>query len=136
MKEIKFRLRNVQNKTIGYEKWYPGVYNKEQGYSEAKAQWLYSDNNKDWFPKEITHRHKDLYTGFKDKNENEIYENDIIYFEEPVFESEMLNASVEMSEGSWCAKDVRQSKIRWCEISSISEPEIVGDIYKNPELLK
>ncbi len=80
MKIIKFRLRNIQNKIIGYEKWYSGVYNKEQGYSEADAQWLYSDNNKDWFPKKIPHRYKDLFTGYKDKNDIEIYENDIVKY--------------------------------------------------------
>ncbi len=74
MREIKFRLR-IDNKIVGYEKWYPGNSNKITG---AKPQWLYSKDGEYWSPDYIFHKQKDRYTGLKDKNEVEIYEGDIV----------------------------------------------------------
>ena len=75
MREIKFRLR-YDNAIVGYEKWYRGSYDGD--FCNAKPQWLYSEDGEYWNPDYISHRHKDEFTGLKDKNGKEIYEGDIV----------------------------------------------------------
>ena len=70
------------------------------------------------------------FTGLLDKNGKEIYEGDILYVEEPLFESEMVNALVEFKKGMF----VGQIKNSWHTVQAFVEPEVIGNIYENPEL--
>lgn len=74
------------------------------------------------------------FTGLLDKNGEEIYEGDVIYFEEPEFETKMLKCEIVFYEGCFCAKWTNGYIPVWD--FSKKDVEIIGNIYENPELIK
>lgn len=125
--EIKFRLR-IDNKIVGYEKWYGGKKLTDEDPTGAEPCWLYSEDNKYWNPKYIYHKQKDLFTDRHDKNRKEIYTGDIVKNARSAtvdFNEIDIREVVELKDGAFYpVSEMEDEKF-----------EVIGDIYSNPELL-
>jgi len=157
MRTIKFRLRDINNKIVGYEKWYGGSYLKDEQRFDAMPCWLYSTDNEKWtsnFANYIPHRFKDQFTGLKDKNGKEIYRGDIIKDEKC---DGLANGVVEFGKGTYDTgfysyqgyyvkyPDVYFESGKYKRYENefdtdgtggiLFDCEIIGNIFQNPELL-
>ena len=77
------------------------------------------------------------FTGLKDKNGKEIYEGDVLRFlftdlEVDKIDENYIKARVVFEEGRFFMKDNCDSKYYFDEENC----EVIGNIYKNPELLE
>lgn len=71
------------------------------------------------------------YTGLKDKNNKEIYEGDIVKFLNGIFEVIWCN-----EKASFMLKNKEYKEFLNFIYENNNVMEIVGNIYKNPELIK
>jgi uncharacterized phage protein (TIGR01671 family) len=83
------------------------------------------------------------YTGFKDKNDKEIYEGDIVYFNDFAYDrtgghvgDNILNGKVYFDSGMWLIETSKGHYSLCDSILNDEELEIVGNIYQNEEMLK
>lgn len=125
MRELKFRI------------WMNGRYND-------KDEWIHIDTegnvcipqcyNEDCCPLDDQSIFLiEQYTGLKDKNGKEIYEGDIVLFEDHCSEEPEIGiGNIEFEEGIFC--------VNWPDsgFQPLNEVEvkIIGNIHENPELLE
>ena len=115
MREIKFRAWNIENKE----------FVKDDYYNQERVVKLYYQENYLIHPSiyELSQ-----YTGLKDKNSKEIYEGDIVGLSNGTSYKYM----VVFAFGCFMVRN----KDGICRnLYEIVDPEVIGNIYENPELL-
>lgn len=116
MREIKFRVWSES----------------EQRYIYGLSRYLFGSDDNEKCTLYIPQDFKAIfeqYAGLKDKNGKEIYEGDILKFEDSIFEV------------GWFSKGARFGfcPIKNCNIGmgfSLNRTEVIGNIHENAELLK
>jgi len=125
MKEIKFRAWNKKNKKMQYSGIVWGITNLNYPALTGLNDFGDIDNLSDLMQ----------YIGLKDKNGKEIYENDII--NGGSYNGVYCYGKVIYWKDMFCLEPIGNFKEGICEIYiNLSHLEIIGNIYKTPELLK
>lgn len=135
MNTIKFRLRDENKKIIGYEYFTQG--------ENLSGHWHYDffdERRQEWFQnfKWITKiRYKDMFTGLKDRNNKEVYENDIVRYvnTEGIIYINIVNfdeGNLQWNFGNLSYNTIKENAY----FTKNMYLEVIGDVYNNPELLK
>ena len=123
MREIKFRAWDKRGNCFIYS-------DEESDYHKLSNFFSYTDD----FPENYI---IEQYTGLKDKNGVEIYENDICKYYQPY--SEEWHTHIVKWDGMLACFGMFEKDNKWCKESDwikIQEIEVIGNIHENSELLK
>lgn len=134
MREIKFRAKRIDMDRWIYGQYFITPLTDENSGTTPDAGWCFLSGEKrhcivqDSVCFIIDLNTLGQYTGLKDKNGKEIYENDI------------FKAPHDFGPGGF---DERQAVVRWHELQGyqwnywlLDQLEVVGNIYENPELMQ
>lgn len=147
MREIKFRGKAVET-----NEWVYGsliqceVSGKEyifpKGNDANESERVGEDGCLSIFTHEIYPETLGQYTGIKDKNDKEIYEGDIVSFEDAECDAEGYHDNVFLNRGvvsydevSMCYSFSNRQTVDMEDLYIPTDAEIIGNIYENPELL-
>lgn len=129
MRTIKLRLIK-DGKIVGYEKhdFYQGPAQVCIMHSKDGNSW--KNVAVGWGDAWIDHDHKDQYTGLKDKNDAEIYEEDVV-------KQLGIKYYVNMSLGIWWGTRLKGSgQFELYLLLDVEfTAEIIGNNHENPELM-
>lgn len=125
-REIKFRGKVVHNDpmTNPDDGWVYGFYYQDLDKGEIKH--YIKSCPMDW---EIIPETVGQFTGVYDKNGNEVYEGDIVSFDNLIYRIEWDSNNL-----SYC---MRKGERIWYRIdySELAMYSVIGNVYDNPELL-
>ena len=123
MREIKFRAWDKEQRKM----WQTGLSSPHLQFNNGEIFWLYDRGHKlqNGIDKSIVLMQ---YTGLKDKNGKEIYEGDIVKWDEGANISQVVWWN---EHGQFMLKDGVNDGVG---IGTMSL-ELIGNIYENPELL-
>lgn len=131
MREIKFRAWDENKLTLTNYQIVDGMLHFMDKYTGV---WIRDDEQK---------RFKLMqYTGLKDKNGKEIYEGDIVSFEDAECDAEGYHDNVFLNRGvvsydevSMCYSFSNRQTVDMEDLYIPTDAEIIGNIYENPDLL-
>lgn len=120
MREIKFRGYSIKENKWKYG--YLSKYNNKHGISDDMGigDFVYKESIGE-------------YTGYKDINDIEIYEGDIV---ETTRGLNHIIGAVIYHKASWYIQSKEGYNVRLISIFSTAENKIIGNVYENKELLE
>ncbi|NOG28548.1 YopX family protein [Lysinibacillus fusiformis] len=144
-REIKFRAWNKEKKIMCYdnedntEEYFDGINSTEIGFINHRLSIPKDDS--DWY---FRSRYDVMqYTGLKDKNGKEIYEGDIVEYNDfnslrtgGHAEDKFIVGKVAFSCGMWMVEEKNCGHDLYEGLVNDEELEVIGNIYENPELLE
>lgn len=140
MREILFKAKRKGWRELPKEEWWvKGYITKGKWYSDEKEVYAILPVDLYFLPRceisewiEIDPKTLCQYTGLKDKNDNRIWENDIVKHER----SDTIGTVKWYQEDyvGWCVDDVCIDEQQFTD-EMWNECEVIGNIFDNPELL-
>lgn len=132
MREILFKGKRKDN-----GKWVEGYYVKKYDFLGKRHLILYVDNYVRWECVEIDPGTLCQFTGRCDKNENKIWENDILMAHlDESYPEDATYETVEWGDAGWVTHEAGSADREYLDKFDLEHYEVVGNIFDNKELLQ